>query len=442
MDGKADRSLFDKLWAYTCRAGRQNDFRVISLSSLEESSTFNPLIGGTSEEITERVFNAFEFDNAYYKSLQFEVFSQVMRIFESAGEKPTFLKIHQAINKPDTLHSLSNESSLTTWADAFMSLPNSERSQKTSGLTAALSHFAFGRAAPIFNATIPEVTIEEALAKNQIVYFQLPVLMSPFLGQSTGKMVLQCLQSAVANRHRNRNGSRKFFSVYLDDFSEYLYPGFVSILNKSRSANVGIVFAHQAMGDISALGDAVANSIQTNANLKIFMRGNDPDSAEYFSKLIGTMKGEKTTERKKRGVLSEQSTGDISAREVDEFIIHPNHFKRELGVGKGIMVVPHPAGSSILSMSFVRKPDLPSIDYPVHAPTKVEGLDLEKLAALAEEKKKANSKEEQKNIQNLVPATPKIATKAQTKSGAKNQSIDPESLELKNESKEQPMENL
>lgn len=71
-------------------------------------------------------------------------------------------------------------------------------------------------------------------------------------------------------------------------------------MNKSRSANVGIVFAHQALGDITVLGDSVANSILTNANLKVFMRGNDPDSAEYFSKVIGTLTSTKFTERQSK----------------------------------------------------------------------------------------------------------------------------------------------
>lgn len=150
----------------------------------------------------------------------------------------------------------------------------------------------------------------------------------------------------------------KFFSVFLDDFSEYLYPGFVSVLNKSRSANVGIVFAHQALGDIQTLGDAIANSILTNANLKIFMRGNDPESAEYFSKVIGTVKTTKYTERTTRSLWMKEATGEASAREVEEFIVHPNRFKSELGVGEAVMVIPHEGGSKAITIKFRKFDDL------------------------------------------------------------------------------------
>jgi conjugal transfer pilus assembly protein TraD len=182
-----------------------------------------------------------------------------------------------------------------------------DREERTSGLLSAIGHFAFGENARLFNPEEGAITIDDALRKNQIVYFQLPVLLSPFLGKATGKLVLQSLQAAVANRHRLAQGvEKKFFSVFLDDFSEYLYEGFISILNKSRSANVGIVFAHQALGDITVLGDSVANSILTNANLKVFMRGNDPDSAEYFSKVIGTLTSTKFTERQSKTLFGNE----------------------------------------------------------------------------------------------------------------------------------------
>jgi type IV secretory pathway TraG/TraD family ATPase VirD4 len=144
----------------------------------------------------------------------------------------------------------------------------------------------------------------------------------------------------------------------LDDFSEYLYPGFVSILNKLRSANVGVVFAHQALGDIKTMGDAIANSILTNANLKVFIRGNNPDSAEYFSKAIGTVKAMKYTERPKHSLWNNEATGDASAREVDEVIIHPNRFKRELRVGEAVMIVPHESGNRAVNLKFRKYEDL------------------------------------------------------------------------------------
>ncbi len=390
IDGKSDRSLLDKLWAYVEKSGRQKDFRLFSLSNIDESYQFNPLIGGTPEEVSERVFNSFDFDNPHYRSVQFEVFCQVMRVFEAVGEIPTFLRLHQAISNPATLKAMMKDrpqDPLKTWLDHFSSIPLSDRIESTSGLTAALSHFAFGRTAALFNTETPTIDLNEALNTNQIIYFQLPVLLTPFLGKASGKMILQCLQSAIANRHRRINRELPFYSVFLDDFTEYLYPGFVSVLNKSRSANVGIVFAHQALGDIKTLGDAIANSILTNANIKVFMRGNDPDSAEYFSKVIGTEKAVKYTERTKKSIWKNEATGDASAREVEEFIVHPNIFKNQLGVGEAVMIIPHESGSKAINIKFKKYDDLNASEIPKIQKTETKGLAIV-------EQKKPQTKEE------------------------------------------------
>jgi hypothetical protein len=362
IDGKADNSLIDKLWAYTKLAGREKDFKLFSLSRREQSFQFNPLLGGTAEEITERVFNAFDFENPYYRSLQYEVMNQVMRVFEATNTVPTFQRLHQVISTPSILEDMLpkiKDDNLKHWILNFSKMPPKDREERTSGLLTAVGHFAFGENAKLFNPEVGAITIDEALRCNQIVYFQLPVLLSPFLGKATGKLVLQSLQAAVANRHRlAENAEKKFFSVFLDDFSEYLYEGFISILNKSRSANVGIVFAHQALGDITVLGDSVANSILTNANLKVFMRGNDPDSAEYFSKVIGTLTATKHTERQTKSLLGTSKSGEMSVRDVEEFATHPNVFKKDLGVGEAIMIVPHDRGSKTVRIKFSKTDDI------------------------------------------------------------------------------------
>ena len=208
IDGKADAELLKKLWAYCVKSGRKDDFRLFSISNLAASHQFNPLIGGSPEEVSERVFNAFDFENQHYRSLQYEIFSQVMRVFAGTGTVPTFLRLHQAVTDPARLEFLSRkleDQDLKGWVITFRDLPVQERVQRTSGLSAALSHFAFGSTACLFNTEDPAITMEKALRENLIVYFQLPVLLSPFLGKASGKMILQCLQSAVANRHRGQH---------------------------------------------------------------------------------------------------------------------------------------------------------------------------------------------------------------------------------------------
>lgn len=378
IDGKSDRGILDKVYAYAKKVGREKDFKLFSLSHVEESSSYNPLIGGTCEEVSERFFSALDIDHPFYRAIQFETLLQILRILEVLKITPTFNRLHEAISDPTILdnHSKSLPPALFEWLKNFVGLSDRERIERVTGLTTAIGQFAFGNHGKLFQTERPDLSISDALSRGQILYFQLPVLLSPFLGKAIGKLVLQDLQSSIANRHRSKSKDVSFFSVFLDDFTEYLYPGFVSILNKSRSARVGVVFAHQALGDIEALGKPIANAILTNSNIKVFMRGSDPDSAEYFSRVIGTRTTLKMTERTRKSVIGQSGTGEASAREVEEFKIHPNKFKSSLGIGEGYVVIPFAKGTRTEFVKFRKLPDLD--------PVPIETLPLNRASSLRE----------------------------------------------------------
>lgn len=367
IDGKSDRGLLDKLYAYAMKHNRSKDFRLLSLVNPEMSSSINPLLGGSPDEVTERIFAAFTFEDEYYKNLQFEVLKQTLHLFEKAAVVPTFNKLIQVMTNPAFMQMLSSKTKdkmLVAWVERFIALTKEEREKRTSGLLNQLGHFTSGETASLFNADDPQIDIEKAMREGLIVYFQLPVLKTPTLGKATAKLILQCLQSAVSTRHLDENKNVPFFGVYLDDFTEYLIPSFVSLLNKSRSANVGVTFAHQAQGDLGALGEEVKNTIQTNSNVKVFMRTNEPETAEYFSRLVGTKQGLKKTERQKKGLWGQERTGDESVRDVEEFVYHPNLFKRELGTGDAVIVVPFSDGNLATQLKFEMQPDLKSLNLP------------------------------------------------------------------------------
>lgn len=377
IDGKSDRSLMDKLYAYASQHGRADDVRILSLCSPEISHTFNPLAGGSALEITERVFKALTFENEYYKDLQYEALLFGLLILEACKIEPSPLRVIELFRSMTQLKELATRTQnqqLISWATDFLRLSREDREQRTSGLISKLQVFAVGETAEIFNQEVSQINLDEALASSHIIYCQLPVLKIPTLGKTTGKLILQALQGAIASRHLSVGGKSGFFSVYLDDFTEYLTEGFVSTLNKSRSANILITFAHQALGDLAVLGEDIQNTILTNANLKVFMRTNEPTSAEYFSSVIGTTQGQKVTERQTNGALGAVRTGEGSVRDVEEFAIHPNVFKQELGTGEAVVVVPHARGSIPVRLKFSKLVDLPPLSIPEVLKARAVGL--------------------------------------------------------------------
>lgn len=367
IDGKADWSLLNKLYAYASENNRAKDFRLFTLSDYDLSQTFNPLINDSVDQTTEKIINSFEIENEFYRTVQFDIFRNVLSIFKEAKEYPTFLKIRQAITDPAKLRALADRGKntlLQEWAIEFLNTGKETRKEQVSGLLGNLGYFTSGEVGSLFNTEKPTISVKQVMDDNLIAFFQLPVLKSPMLGKAVAKMVLQDIQSSVSARHASGKENHSFVGVYLDDFTEYLTKSFVSVLNKSRSANVGVTFAHQAVGDLEGLGLEVKNQIQTNTNLKVFMRTNEPASAEYFSKTIGTHQTQKITNRQKQGIMGSEVTGDGSIRDVEEFKVHPNVFKSELGLGEAVIILPHERGSKSVRIKFGIRKNLSPVDIP------------------------------------------------------------------------------
>jgi hypothetical protein len=152
----------------------------------------------------------------------------------------------------------------------------------------------------------------------------------------------------------------KFFSCILDDFQDYIYEGFGSLLNKSRSANVGVLFSHQALGDLDKVSEAFRNVVLTNTNIKVVMRMNDPETCDHFACTFGTKTTTKVTQKTKDG----DSTGDGTARDAEEFNFHPNIFKR-LGTGYGVVSIPHRDGVQNIHLKFAMRESLTSVPLPL-----------------------------------------------------------------------------
>lgn len=209
IDGKSDASFVKTLYSYVRLYGREKDFRLFSLANVGPSSSFNPLKGDSPQEVTERVFSSFTFDNEYYKNIQYKVFLNLVRLIFAQKEVPTFALVYRLLVDSDEL---------TRWIAAcpdellkhdltrFIGLVAKEREERVSGLETMIGHFISSEVAELFEETDHAISFDEALAKGHIVYFQLPTMYYPFLGAATGKLVLQCFQNAVSKRQMHLGG--------------------------------------------------------------------------------------------------------------------------------------------------------------------------------------------------------------------------------------------
>ncbi|MGE4232076.1 MAG: type IV secretory system conjugative DNA transfer family protein [Bacteriovoracia bacterium] len=398
IDGKADSDFLKKLYSYAIQAGRAQDFMVLSLANPYISSTYNPFSKGTPELIAERFFASLQMTEEYYKSIQFIAFKLVIALIQRRGEVPMPGLVKLLLSDKKALASWANgltDEGLIAQLEKIIEKSEDDFKKDFSGIVTALEYFSSGVNAMLFNTRNSEIDISDVIRRQKICYVQLPTMQFPFLGEVTGKLLLQSIQSVVSEIQTGQKKPKHMFSIYLDDFNDYIYSGFASLLNKSRSGNIGVVFSHQSLGDLEKVGPDFKQIVLTNTNVKIVMRSNDPDSAEHFAKTFGTKTVELTTERQSKGLWGTKKTGEQSVRYAEEFLFHPNVFKRELGLGEAVISIPHKSRTILKRVKFKTVEDIDPISMPIRDLPKLDLLKLVKLDSSS--KPKPSIMEKQKN---------------------------------------------
>jgi len=348
IDGKGDPEIVRRV-KVACKATdvADGDLAVIDLGNLEASSVTNPLLFGSPQQITDRIFSSFIFEKEYFKSLAYDATLSVVRLLHDVDEKASFKRIYELLSDDDELSELVKKTKpgSAKGAERLLAQSRAVRLENLSGLLSQLSPFADGELAPLVNATSLEknfVSLTETLVPplcpwtyKPVILILLPSLLYQEAAARLGKMLLQEIAWAVG--YRESIGYRTFASIFLDEFGSFVYPGFINLLNKARSTNTAIHLSHQSLGDIEAVSPEFAKALHTNTNVKCILGINDPESADFFAKHFGTKEVEKTTERAERQWFgSNERTGQMSVRDVEEYKVHPNRL-RNFSQGMGVL---------------------------------------------------------------------------------------------------------
>lgn len=171
IDGKSDAKFVNKLYAYVKHFGRENDFRLFSLANPGASSSFNPLSGNSPQEVTERVFSSFTFENEFYKNIQFKMFLSIVRLIFSMKETPTLSLVQRLLIDSEELGrwvAACPDELLKRDLARFLKQPEKDREEKVSGLETMLSHFTAGEIGDLFEETDHSINFDTAMAENQI----------------------------------------------------------------------------------------------------------------------------------------------------------------------------------------------------------------------------------------------------------------------------------
>ena len=351
IDGKGDPELVRRFREYAETPQNRDDIYVFDLMS-KDSCAINPLKWGTPLQITDRIMSSFEFQDPYYKAVQSEGLLTIVTLIAKSRHGVTFKLIDRALRDMEFLTELNDDLSDTEFklkVRAILNLKDSERMSQFSGLLSQISPFVNGEIAELVNGPLAgkrELSLSSVLSDQpwdpEAALILIPTLMYPEAGRVLGRMLLQEVAYSVG-RLCVTGKANKFASVFLDEFSSYAYPGFEQILNKARSARVALHLSHQSTGDLESVSPEFAKIVNTNTNIKCLLGLNDPDTADFFARHMGTETSTKFTERveEKESFFGskDERTGSKSMRETEAYKIHPNRLKN-LNAGEGIIHVP------------------------------------------------------------------------------------------------------
>lgn len=341
IDGKGDRLVAAALWSMAQAAGRAGDFKYFDLRRPECSSTYSPFQSGTGDEQADRIMGALRWENEYYRAQSHAVLLRVMRALESTGLPYSLADVRAATSHPDSLRKLieltrepERQAELAAVAQGWKTL-----NVETAGMRAQLDALLMTNFGALLASPQPDLVMTEVFSNRSIVYFALPVARFPVTAPLIAKLIIGDL-NGVAGMIEDRQVPKSPAAVVIDEFAAFAMPDFINLLNKARSADMGITICHQAMrSDLLAAGPGFEGQVSSNTNVKICMR--QGEDAEYFANLLGTRRVEKRTDQTEATLLGEGKSGLGSVREADEYLVSPNVI-RSLGRGRAVVRVDQP----------------------------------------------------------------------------------------------------
>jgi len=169
--------------------------------------------------------------------------------------------------------------------------PREHFEKMAGGLRKLLSSLNAGENRKLLSAVPADIDWENLFEKrSKVAYFSLASLLGKETASAIAQITLQDLVSYVGRRY-TYTSTRSPVWIFIDEFQNVCYPGFIDLISKAGGAGLRVVIAIQSIADLEAnMGynaKAAAQQILDNTNIKIFMRATDMDTPKKFTDKVG-----------------------------------------------------------------------------------------------------------------------------------------------------------
>lgn len=347
-------------------------YRQFSFTPGERCDRWQPLEAGDPAARMSKVICLSQWSEPYYQSAC-ERFAQLAFVLMDRNEqRPTFEALIDLLDTPAKAMPLAQ------------TLPVGERGRIEQYLTRLLADRGqmsalAGLAARIgtltdlggsLRSTNTSSTLELAAlsASGGVACFSLNSARSQVTAAQLGALAVLDIQSMVAKRIASGQITRPVI-VCVDEFSALEADQLLGLFARARSSRVAMMLATQELSDLARVREGFADQILGLANTKLLMRQELASSAETLAQLAGTTTRTKRTEQTDRKLLISSDTGMGTRRDVEEFVVHPNTFKR-LRRGEAVLIRKDPFRVERLNVTpHVAPPDTAATLAPTAPPT-------------------------------------------------------------------------
>jgi len=333
LDPKGDIDLFSKVVEIAFKEKRQEELILITPIFPNVSAKIDPLSHYyMPEEIVSHVVAGIKAREEFFINIAYEttlvVVLALILFAKVRGVKPffNFQEIKRRVSYEDlealkeALSSLrygEYEEEVKDVLETLIQVLNSPKdyfSKVSSSLRTVLTALSTGNVGKIIGkADSNEFIHRLEKGKRVILVVQTGSLLTRRTATIVARVLLSMIQSFVGRRYASGKKINPPLCLYMDEASNLFYLGVEDLFNKAGGAGVWLHGFTQSLADIEAeIGYECARKILDNTNSKIFMRVNDPKTAQYVASYSGKKK-------KFSPILS--LGGGMTIREVEEEIV-------------------------------------------------------------------------------------------------------------------------
>jgi len=369
INPKADLYLLKVLAEGIKHKKNQNVPTAVISFSRKNTLSYDPLLYGDADALTKKIMGSSEITHPFYKSFQetwLMSFFRVMKTEPLLVDRIMLRHLYHYLTKPSDLldeirplcKSESNHQRLRFLATA--------KPESLAGVASHVSLFVEDESLThIFDN--PEghlLNVRDVIRNGGNIFIEVDTSSKGPQGRALGRMILMEVQLLAGARQVGKEPKDIGLQVFLDEVPSFAYNGFIDLIDKCRSARIGLLLAHQSLGNLQRdnLSRSFKDELVDNCHTKIFLSVQD-ETAEWASRQLGTQRvvkkslsiGHATGKTDTRA----RENQTLSFREELEPYVEPSGFN--LGLGYGYAALENGEGKLIkgsIRLGFVEEKDL------------------------------------------------------------------------------------